>query len=136
MYVRDVRTPVQAMPEISSPADWLERGRGDAKMGELAIANEVFGHAGFNIQQAWEKALEGRLALADVRVRGSQNLRELAVLLGGFDVAELPRLEEVWKWGIQGRYGAYPENDIATLNAELEQARAALDVLEAALTAT
>ena len=136
VYARRVTPPVQDIPEISSPAEWLDRGRGDAKVAGFAIANELFGHAGFNIQQAWEKALKGRLALAHVRVRKTHDLKELAALVGGFDPAEAARLAEVSKWGLQGRYGAYPENDVATLEAELAKARFALDVLEAALKAS
>lgn len=136
LYARAERPPVKEMPEVSSPSEWLGIGRGDAKMARLAIDNELLGHASYNIQQAWEKALKGRLALVHVRFGKTHNLKYLAGLVGAYSDAELARLKGVTDWGIESRYGSYPENDIATLEAELARAEAALDQLEAAITAT
>ena len=128
--------PVQDTPEVSSPAEWLERGREDAKMAALGLAHELAPSASVHIQQAWEKAFKGRLALDRKRTRKTHDLSELATLVGGFVPEELLRLKGVSEWGITGRYGAQPERDLATLEAELARAVAALDALEAALKAT
>ncbi len=137
IYAREEMPPLPPqLPEISTPAEWLDRGREDLRAARLMLANEFIGAAALQAQQAWEKALKGRLAAERIRVPKSHDLAELAGWLGVVDREELARLSTVTTWSISGRYGRHGETDIATIEAELVRAEAALDRLEAALRAT
>lgn len=137
VYVReDMPAVPPELPEISTPEEWLGRGREDLAAARLMLANEFIGAAALQTQQSWEKALKGQLAQKRIRIPKSHDLAQLAGWLGVTDAAELARLETVTTWSITGRYGRHGESDIATIEAELVRAEAALDRLEAAVRAT